>query len=52
MTVANATAVAPEVVARAFAALAGLGYAPRVPVTAEGFGDPAQRRRWTEEKGS
>jgi hypothetical protein len=43
--------LAPDVVHRAFAALAGLGYGPRVPVTAEGFGDAAQRRRWTEEKG-
>lgn len=41
----------PDVVARAFSALAGLGYAPRVPVTAQGFGDPVQRRKWTEEKG-
>jgi hypothetical protein len=36
---------------RAFAALSGLGYQPRVPVTAEGFADPEQRRRWIEEKG-
>jgi len=43
--------LAPDVVNRAFAALAGLGYAPRIPVTAEGFGDPEQRRRWMEEKG-
>jgi hypothetical protein len=43
--------LAPDVVLRAFAALAGLGYSPRVPVTAEGFSDPAQRRRWTQEKG-
>lgn len=43
--------LAPDVVGRTFAALGGLGYAPRVPVTAEGFGDAAQRRRWTEEKG-
>jgi len=43
--------LAPDVVVRAFSALAGLEYAPRVPVTAEGFGDPVQRRRWTEEKG-
>jgi hypothetical protein len=32
-------------------ALAGLGYHPMVPVTAEGFGDPAQRRQWMDEKG-
>ena len=43
--------LAPDIVLRAFAALAGLGYAPRVPVTAEGFSDPVQRRRWKEEKG-
>ena len=35
----------------AFAALASLGYAPRVPVTAAGFADPAQRARWMREKG-
>lgn len=34
-----------------FTALAGLGYVPRVPVTAAGMGDPAQRQRWIEEKG-
>ena len=36
---------------RTFAALGGLGYQPRVPVTAEAFADPGQRRRWIEEKG-
>ena len=35
----------------AFHALAGLGYRPLVPVTAEGFSDKAQRERWIEEKG-
>jgi hypothetical protein len=35
----------------AFAALAGLGYRPRVPVTAEGFADSAQRARWIADKG-
>jgi hypothetical protein len=41
----------PESVRNAFAALATLGYRPRVPVTAGGFADPAQRARWIEEKG-
>jgi hypothetical protein len=41
----------PSAVRAAFAALASLGYAPRVPVTAEGFADPAQRARWMSEKG-
>jgi hypothetical protein len=35
----------------AFEAFASLGYEPRVPVTAEGFGDPEQRARWIAEKG-
>jgi hypothetical protein len=34
-----------------FAALATLGYRPRVPVTAEGFADSAQRARWIADKG-
>jgi hypothetical protein len=38
-------------VRRAFAALASLGYRPRVPVTAEHFADPVQRQRWIDEKG-
>ncbi len=41
----------PGAVERAFAALASLGYQPAVPVTAKGFGDPEQRKRWIEEKG-
>lgn len=41
----------PGVIHSAFAALAGLGYRPRVPVTAESFGDAEQRRRWMTEKG-
>lgn len=41
----------PAAVRRAFQALASLGYGPRVPVTAEGFADPAQRTRWMTEKG-
>lgn len=39
------------VLQRAFGALRGLGYRPRVPVTADGLADPDQRRRWIEEKG-
>ena len=41
----------PDVIRRAFAALGSLGYAPLVPVTADGFADPAQRQRWIREKG-
>jgi hypothetical protein len=41
----------PEHIRAAFGALATLGYAPTVPVTAEGFADPAQRSRWLSEKG-
>jgi hypothetical protein len=41
----------PGAVRRAFQALGSLGYGPRVPVTAEGFADPAQRARWMAEKG-
>lgn len=41
----------PDVIRRAFAALASLGYQPRVPVTADGFADAAQRERWIREKG-
>lgn len=40
-----------ENVRRAFRALASLGYHPRVPVTADGFADPAQRAGWIEDKG-
>lgn len=35
----------------AFKALAGLGYRPTVPVTAEQFSDETQRMRWIREKG-
>ena len=35
----------------AFAALAGLGYRPLVPVTAEQFADPQQRAAWIRDKG-
>ncbi|MGH7544175.1 MAG: nucleotidyl transferase AbiEii/AbiGii toxin family protein [Gemmatimonadota bacterium] len=41
----------PDAIRAAFSALASLGYTPRVPVTAEGFGDPEQRARWIAEKG-
>jgi predicted nucleotidyltransferase len=41
----------PDNLRRAFHALAGLGYRPRVPVTADGLGDPVQRQRWIAEKG-
>ena len=41
----------PESINAAFRALRTLGYRPRVPVTAEGFADPEQRKRWIEEKG-
>jgi hypothetical protein len=41
----------PDNVSRAFKALAGLGYRPLVPITAEQFGDPVLRARWIREKG-
>lgn len=41
----------PESIQALFAALAGLGYQPRVPVTAAGMADAAQRQRWIAEKG-
>ncbi|MFO7653565.1 MAG: hypothetical protein R6X25_07050 [Candidatus Krumholzibacteriia bacterium] len=40
----------PRNIRRTFAALATLGYRPRVPVDAEGFADPEMRRSWIEEK--
>ncbi len=40
-----------ENVLRAFAAFSRLGYQPRVPVTAEAFAEPANRRLWIQEKG-
>jgi hypothetical protein len=40
----------PEVVQRAFDALAQLGYRPSVPITAEQFGDAEQRERLLAEK--
>lgn len=41
----------PDNIRPAFRALAGLGYRPTVPVTAEQFADEAQRARWIQEKG-
>jgi hypothetical protein len=41
----------PDNIARAFAALEGLGYRPSVPITAAQFADKAQRQRWIDEKG-
>lgn len=42
--------LSPENIATAFAAFASLGYHPMVPVTAEQFADPAQRRQWITDK--
>lgn len=36
---------------KAFVALAGIGYLPRVPITAAEFADPSKRAEWIEEKG-
>lgn len=43
--------LAPENVRRTFAALGTLGYRPIVPVTADGFADPATRSGWIRDKG-
>ena len=40
-----------EQIRRAFAALARLGYQPRVPITAEQFADAGLRKSWIREKG-
>jgi predicted nucleotidyltransferase len=40
----------PDFVNRAFAALASIGYAPRVPITAEQLGDVGRRRALFDEK--
>ena len=40
----------PDFVNRTFAALASIGYAPRVPITAEQFGDAEERRALLDEK--
>jgi hypothetical protein len=42
--------LAPENILQAFAALNTLGYHPNVPITAEQFCDPDNRRLWIEEK--
>jgi hypothetical protein len=41
----------PENIERTFRALAGLGYGPRIPITAEQFSDPAMRASWIRDKG-
>lgn len=41
----------PDNIARAFKALAALGYRPTVPVTGEQFADSAQRAQWIKYKG-
>jgi predicted nucleotidyltransferase len=46
-----AIALDPPNVQAAFAALATLGYQPRVPVSADAFADPAERGRLVAEKG-
>jgi hypothetical protein len=40
----------PQNISRAFSALAGLEYRPTVPVTADGFADPATRQGWIRDK--
>jgi hypothetical protein len=41
----------PDNIERAFAALAGIGYRPTVPIVAAQFADAVQRERWIAEKG-
>jgi hypothetical protein len=43
--------LAPENIERAFAALATLGYQPKVPISSRQFSDPALRAFWIQEKG-
>ena len=43
--------LAPENIASAFRALAGIGYRPIVPVTAVDFADLAKRTAWIRDKG-
>ncbi|MEP6955378.1 MAG: hypothetical protein ABI883_01020 [Chthoniobacterales bacterium] len=45
-----AVELVPQNIERAFAALAGLGYRPRVPITAAQFADPVMRESWIREK--
>src|SRR5215203_3441926 len=45
-----AVELVPENIERTFAALAELGYQPRVPITATQFADPSLRQRWIREK--
>ncbi|MDQ6860988.1 MAG: hypothetical protein M3032_07520, partial [Verrucomicrobiota bacterium] len=40
----------PDSIRRAFAALAEIDYSPRVPIIAEQFADPEQRRRLLQDK--
>ena len=40
----------PDNILRAFKALHSIDYHPTVPVTAEAFADPAQRKHWRETK--
>lgn len=40
-----------ETIRNTFRSLAEPGYQPRVPATAEGFADPAQRANWIADKG-
>jgi hypothetical protein len=42
--------LSPDGVMKAFGALASIGYRPRVPITAEQFAQPEERRRLIEEK--
>ncbi len=42
--------LAPGNIIPAFAAFTTLGYRPMVPVTAEQFADPEQRRQWIADK--
>jgi len=41
----------PDNITKMFGALQRLAYQPTVPVTADQFADPAQRKRWVEERG-
>ena len=42
--------LAPKNIMAAFAALNIVGYRPNVPITADQFSDPNNRRRWIQEK--